>query len=203
MKFVDVAKSHPEIFTYVTFPVLETEGDFLEQVYEPICNSCADCLYAIMDRTSADDPNGAFAGVVSLTATNPTNAVTEMGALIFPGFQRTHVATNAIGLLLQYLLDPPTAGGLGLRRVEWKCHEGNAVSRRVALRMGFEFEGIARWDRVFPRGTIALPVDELEKRNGTKGELPGRHTAIYSIVWQEWDEKRRVIEEQMDRGRND
>jgi hypothetical protein len=33
-------------------------------------------------------------------------------------------------------------------------------------------------------------VEALEKRNGTKRELLGRHTAIYSIVWDEWDEKR-------------
>jgi hypothetical protein len=33
-------------------------------------------------------------------------------------------------------------------------------------------------------------VEALEKRNGTKGELLGRHTAIYSIVWDEWDEMR-------------
>jgi hypothetical protein len=29
--------------------------------------------------------------------------------------------------------------------------------------MGFEFEGIARWDRVFPDRKIALPVDALKK----------------------------------------
>jgi hypothetical protein len=59
--------------------------------------------------------------------------------------------------------------------------------------MGFEFEGVARWQRVFPGGEVALPVEALEKRNGTKGELPGRHTAIYSIVWDEWDEKRPMV----------
>jgi hypothetical protein len=48
--------------------------------------------------------------------------------------------------------------------------------------MGFEFEGIARWERVFPRGKVALPVKALEKRNGTSGEHPGRHTANFSIV---------------------
>jgi hypothetical protein len=65
--------------------------------------------------------------------------------------------------------------------------------------MGFELEGIARWQRVSARGTIALPVEALEKRNGTKGELPGRHTAIFSIVWDEWDEKRLTVVAQMQR----
>jgi hypothetical protein len=36
-------------------------------------------------------------------------------------------------------------------------------------------------------------VGALEKRNETKGEIPGRHTAIFSIVWDEWDEKRANI----------
>jgi RimJ/RimL family protein N-acetyltransferase len=122
-----------------------------------------------------------------------------MGAIIFPAFQRTHVATNAIGLLLLYALDPPPAGGLGLRRVAWQCHEGNEASKKAALRMGFEFEGVARWQRVFPRGTVALPVAALAARNGTKGEMPGRHTAMFSMVWDEWDEKRRVVVAQMGR----
>jgi hypothetical protein len=48
-------------------------------------------------------------------------------------------------------------------------------------------------------GTIALPVDALERRNGTKGEQPGRHTAVFSIVWDEWDEKRPKVIAQMKR----
>jgi len=127
---------------------------------------------------------------MALSDTNPTNAVTEIGVIIFPAFQRTHVATNAIGLLLLWTLDPPSLGGLGLRRVVWQTHTENVTSRNAALRMGFEFEGIARWQRVFPGGKVALPVEALEKRNGTKGEAPGRHTAIFSIVWDEWDDKR-------------
>jgi RimJ/RimL family protein N-acetyltransferase len=165
-----------------------------------IHSSPADCLYAVIDKVPASEgkPSVKYAGLLSLSATNPANAVTEVGAIIFPAFQRTHAGTNAIGLILQYTLDPPAAGGLGLRRVEWKCHTENAVSRKVALWMGFEFEGIARWDRVFPDRKIALPVDALEKRNGRKGKLPGRHTAVFSIVWDEWDEKRSKIIAQME-----
>jgi RimJ/RimL family protein N-acetyltransferase len=197
-----VIKSNPDIFTYISFPVIETEADFISSVYDKIRTSPEECLYIVIDKIPAsgeEKPSGKYAGVISLSATSPVNAVTEIGAIIFPEFQRTHVATNAIGLILLYTLDPPSTGGLGLRRVEWKCHAGNAASRRAALRMGFEFEGIARWQRVIPRGTIALPVEALEKRNGTKGELPGRHTAVFSIVWDEWDEKRPKVVAQMER----
>ncbi|KAJ5833907.1 hypothetical protein N7474_002218 [Penicillium riverlandense] len=191
-RFVEEIKTHPEIFTYIAFPVVETEADFLREVYEPCQASPEECLYAVIDKATGNK----YAGVISLSHTNAVNAVTEMGAIVFPEFQRTHVGTNAIGLALLYMLDPPPTGGLGLRRVEWLCHAGNAVSRKTALRMGFEFEGILRWHRAFARGS---PVEALEKRNGTTGEVPGRHTAVYSIVWDDWDETRPKVVAQMER----
>ena len=179
------------MLTYLSFPSGETEEE-LRDFYEKYINSSpSDCLYAIIDKANPEkDSNANYAGTIALSTTSPANASTEIGIMIFPAFQRSHVSSNAIGLLLQYTLDPPSAGGLGLRRVEWKCHAGNESSRRAALRMGFEFEGILRWERAFPGGAVGLPVDAFEKRNGTSGEALGRHTAIFSIVWDEWDEKR-------------
>ncbi len=190
-------KANPDLFKYIPFPVVNNEDDFIREVYEPLRTSPEDCLYAVIDKVAAS--GASFAGVVSLSATNPANAVTEIGVITFPAFQGTHVTTNAIGLLLLWTLDPPSAGGLGLRRIVWKTHVENTVSRKTALRMGFEFEGVARWERVFPRGQEALSAEGLEKRNGTTGELPGRHTAIFSIVWDEWDDKRPNIVALMER----
>ncbi|KIW23283.1 uncharacterized protein PV07_11494 [Cladophialophora immunda] len=200
--FVEMIKTYPEMFTYIPFPVINNEEDFMREAYEAIRSSPADCLFAVMDKAAtpgAGDTSAKFAGVVSLFATNPVNAVTEVGVMIFPAFQRTHVATNAIGLLLFWTLDPPSAGGLGLRRVVWQTHAGNAVSRKTASRIGFEFEGIARWDRVFPHGKVALSAEALRTRNGTQEEQPGRHTAVYSIVWDEWEDKRPKIAALMER----
>jgi RimJ/RimL family protein N-acetyltransferase len=203
-----VIKVNPDLFTYVPFPVIDTKADFMKAFYDNVDksfgNSPGDCLYTIFDKATdpgKENTDSNYAGILSLNATNSVNAVTEIGVIIFPAFQRTHVATNAIGLVLLWALDPPSAGGLGLRRVEWKTHSANAASRRAALRMGFEFEGIARWERVFPGGKVTLPVQALEKRNGTKGELPGRHTAIFSIVWDEWDDKRPKVIALMERKR--
>jgi hypothetical protein len=64
--------------------------------------------------------------------------------------------------------------------------------------MGFTLEGVLRWDRAFP-GPMGVPVDALEKRNGTTGEAAGRHTALFSIVWDEWEEKRGAVLKQMER----
>ena len=184
--------NRPELLKYLAFPEIKNDDDF-KTVYDGIRASPAECLYAIIDKSSIV---GEYAGTIALASTDPVHATTEIGVLIFSAFHRTHVTTNAIGLLLQYTLDPPSAGGLGLRRVEWKCHAENAASRRVALRMGFEFEGIARWHRTFAIGSSA---ETLEKRNGTQGELPGRHTASFSIVWEEWDVKRPKVIAQMER----
>lgn len=174
------------------FPVVETEADFLREVYNPSRASPEECFYAVIDKAAGNK----YAGVIALSHTNTVNAVTEIGVIVFPEFHGTHVGSNAIGLVLLYLLDPPPAGGLGLRRVEWLCNSENAVSRKTALRMGFEFEGVLRWHRAFARGN---PVEALEKRNGTTGEVPGRHTAVYSIVWDEWDETRSKVVAQMER----
>ena len=190
------------MFTYVAFPAVETEAEFVDFYDKHIRAPPGECLYAIIDKLTSSgeqDPNAKYAGTMALLATNPDNATTEMGVMIFPAFQRTHVATNAIGLLLLYTLDPPSMGGLGLRRVEWKCHTGNEASRKAALRMGFEYEGVLRWDRAFPGSPAGIPVDALEKRNGTSGEPRGRHTAVFSIVWDEWEKKRSQVLEKMER----
>ena len=185
-------RNTPELLKYVNFPEIKNDDDF-KAVYDGIRASPSECLYAIIDKSSAVDE---YAGTIALASTDFVHATTEIGVMIFSAFQRTHVTTNAIGLLLQYTLDPPSAGGLGLRRVQWKCHAENAASRRVALRMGFEFEGIARWHRTFAIGNSA---EALGKRNGTQQELPGRHTASFSIVWEEWDVKRPKVLAQMER----
>jgi RimJ/RimL family protein N-acetyltransferase len=192
--FLEVIKSNPALFEYAPSPKVDTEADFMRDFYDKISTSPNECLLAVLDKTVSpgkQNNHSNYAGIASLTATNPLHAATDIGVIIFPSFQRTHIAKNTIGLLLLWTLDPPSTGGLGLRRVEWQTHTENQASRRIASRMGFEFEGIARWHRKLPgNNKVGLPVDELERQNGTKGEVRGRHTAIYSIVWDEWVAKR-------------
>ncbi|KAJ5134733.1 acyl-CoA N-acyltransferase [Penicillium atrosanguineum] len=171
--FMKEKETNPEIRKYVVVPAAKSVEEFSAFYEENINSSPGDCLYAIIDKKftkGEKDPSANYAGTIALASTNPVNASTEMGIMVFSAFQRTHVSSNAIGLLLQYTLDPHSVGGLGLRRVEWRCHAGNQASRHAALRMGFELEGILRWDRTFPGGTIGLPVDALEKRNGSSGK---------------------------------
>ncbi|OBZ73103.1 hypothetical protein A0H81_06744 [Grifola frondosa] len=114
-------------------------------------------LFAVIDKTRADPAHphwgGSLAGVMGLYNTAPQHLSTEIAfVVVFPAFQRTHVATNAVGLLLRYTLQLPHASppGLGFRRVQWAAHPANAASIGLAKRMGLKEEGVIRWMWVLP-----------------------------------------------------
>lgn len=156
-------------------------------------DSAKECLYAITDRAHDE-----YAGIVNLSVPEPAHASANLGIIVFPEFQRTHVASNAIGLALLWALDPPSKGGLGLRRVEWSCHSENTASMKTAQRMGFTLEGILRWHQAVPEDRPGHLAEALGRRNCRSDEQPGRHTAMLSIVWDEWEEKRPKVVEQME-----
>jgi RimJ/RimL family protein N-acetyltransferase len=89
------------------------------------------------------------------------------------------VTTNAVGLLLNYLLEAP----LSLRRVTWLANARNERSVKAAERMGFRLEGVMRWHRILPEGKDGQLV-ELEGLSNGRG--PGRDTAMLSICWDDW-----------------
>ncbi|KAL7272052.1 hypothetical protein RUND412_005164 [Rhizina undulata] len=134
-------------------------------------------MFAIIDKTSS--PKGAMAGAVALMNTSTANRNTEIG-------YRTHVTSNAVGLLLFYCLDTPAAGGLGLRRVTWQTSSANPASMWTAERLGFVKEGVLRWDRVFEggvgNGNVGPEVGGLEG----EGDL-GRDTVVYGQCWDDWN----------------
>lgn len=118
------------------------------------------------------------------------NLSTEIGwVVILPAFQRTHVTSNAVGLLLHYALDTPEQGGLRLRRVQWHANSVNEASRKVAERFGFRFEGILRWHRVFWNGVREGKVGNGRglPRGADEGDL-GRDTAVYGLCWEDWED---------------
>src|SRR5262245_26178078 len=65
-----------------------------------------------------------------------------------------------------YLMMRRVFDELAYRRYEWKCDSLNAPSRRAALRLGFQYEGLFRQAVVY------------KKRN--------RDTAWYSIIDGDW-----------------
>ena len=155
-------------------------------------------LFAIIDKTRTDEFNvdkdgGALAGTIGLLNTSFENLSTEIGfVVIAPPFQRTHVTSNAVGLLMQYTLDLPDQGGLGLRRVCWQANIPNVASVRAAERMGFRKEGLLKWDRVFHGGweTGKVGNNRPMPRRGENGERQemGRDTIMLSHCWDDWEE---------------
>ena len=114
-------------------------------------------FYAIVDKQS-----GQAVGVESLMRIDRANGVIEVGHINFsPRLQRTAGASEAVFLLMKRAFDD-----LGYRRFEWKCDSLNAPSRRAALRLGFQFEGIFRQHMIY------------------KGR--SRDTAWFAIVDGEW-----------------
>lgn len=132
------------------------------------------------------------------------NACTEIGlVVVLPAYQRTHVASNAVGLMMQYALNSPGEGGLGLRRVVWHTSSMNGASQRVAEKFGFKKEGVFRWHMFFEKGR------RFGKVGNGRGLPPGsdvddlwRDTVVYAFCWDGWDESARgVVKGLMDRGR--
>jgi len=100
-------------------------------------------------------------GVVSLMNNEPSHLKIELGNIWYgPIAQGSGANTETTFLLLDQVF------GLGYRRVEWKCNARNERSRRSALRMGFQFEGIQEAHLI------------------VKGE--NRDTAWFRILDREW-----------------
>lgn len=113
---------------------------------------------------------GKASGWASYMRIEPAHGVIEVGNILFsPALQRTRAATEAMYQLARHVFED-----LGYRRYEWKCNAENLPSRRAAQRLGFTFEGIFRQHMV------------------VKGR--SRDTAWFSMLDQEWHERKRAFE---------
>lgn len=101
-------------------------------------------------------------GILALMRIDPANGVIEVGTILLsPAMQRTRMASETIWLVMRRVFDD-----MGYRRLEWKCDDRNAPSRRAALRFGFSAEGLFRQHMI------------VKRRN--------RDTAWYSLLDSEW-----------------
>ncbi|WP_050028632.1 GNAT family protein [Verrucomicrobium sp. BvORR034] len=120
-------------WTYLHYGPFQTEAEYTAWVAERAV-STDPLFFALVDTDT-----GRAVGVASYLRIDPTNGVIEVGHLYFsPALQGTTAATEAMYLMMRHAFD------LGYRRYEWKCDSLNAPSRRAALRLGFQFEGIFR-----------------------------------------------------------
>jgi RimJ/RimL family protein N-acetyltransferase len=116
-----------------------------------------------------DRATGRQVGVVNYMTNFPAHLKIELGNIWYsPIVQRTQASLESTYLMLTH------AFALGYRRVEWKCDALNERSRRSALRMGFQFEGIQEAHFI------------IKGRN--------RDTAWFRILDREWPEIKARLE---------
>jgi RimJ/RimL family protein N-acetyltransferase len=114
--------------------------------------------------------HGRKAGMISILNIVPEMGRAELGHIWYsPLVQKSKVNTEATFLLARYLFDD-----LRYRRVEWKCDNRNEESKRAALRMGFQPEGVFR------------------KHMIVKGQ--NRDTAWFAIIDDDWPRLRTNFE---------
>jgi RimJ/RimL family protein N-acetyltransferase len=122
-------------------------------------------FFAIVDR----NPELAV-GYASFMRVEPVHRSIEVGNVLYtPLLQRTRGGTEAMYLMARHVFEE-----LEYRRYEWKCNALNAPSRRAALRLGFQFEGIFRQHMI------------VKGRN--------RDTAWFSMLDCEWPQRREAFE---------
>lgn len=126
-----------------------------------------------------------LAGLIGLMNTSVDNLCTEI-AFVFtlPPFQRTHITTHGVGLLMRWCFDE-----LKLRRVQWQTNESNERSWRAAERMGFIKEGVKRWERILPPGKSGHTPRDGDPR----GDCMGRHTALLAVCWDDWEDRVKLL----------
>ncbi|KAJ5513116.1 Acyl-CoA N-acyltransferase [Penicillium fimorum] len=196
--FFRLSSPHPDIYAHMPMPSPASAAEFKSLFYS---NSTSHILsfsnlesfaFAIIDKTrppSAEDPEGELAGTVSFIRTSPINLCTEIGFIvILPPYQRTHMATNAVGLALQLALETTEKGGLGLRRVHWMASTMNPASARLARRLGFEQIGIIPWHMRFVKGKMNGKVGNgRQPPPGGDPEDLWRDTVSLTLAWDQWE----------------
>ncbi len=119
------------IWRYMFHGPFSTQDNFTDYLQEQcsVPNALSLCVF--------DVPSGRQVGITNFMNNSPDHLKIELGGIWYsPLVQRTKANTEATYLMLNHAFD------LGYRRLEWKCHAHNQRSRRAALRMGFQFEGI-------------------------------------------------------------
>lgn len=168
------------------------EEHFQTQFWTPRIETMREgaALWAVFNKTCP--AYEAFAGMIGYLNTSFTDLCTEIGfIIILPPFQRTHVTTNAMGLLMQYALnlpdDPSGKPGLGFRRLVWQASTGNHRSIATAERMGFQREGVLRWRRVLDDVNARAWNGKMVRKGDVQSSCLGRDTVLLSVCWDDWE----------------
>ena len=151
------------IWRYLFYPPFSRVEDFRSYLIDQI-NGADRLLLCVVEQAS-----GHPVGVVTLMSNVPAFLRIELGGIWYsPIVQRTQANLESTYLMLAHAFE------IGYRRVEWKCDSRNERSRRAALRMGFQFEGIQEQHMII------------------KGQ--NRDTAWFRMLAHEWPAVRKKLE---------
>ncbi|OAX33437.1 hypothetical protein K503DRAFT_775607, partial [Rhizopogon vinicolor AM-OR11-026] len=203
--YLQGSAAHPELYDFTSFGPFSDVSDFVQQLIHGPMGSNTAVLYAIIDKTRISPSSSSkltsanFAGIIGFINTSPVHSSTEISPVFtLPPFQRTHVTTNAIGLLLQYALDLPPHG-LGLRRVQWKANRLNTKSISAAQKLGFKLEAISRWARVLPASKAIASNDGRLREGDPRPDTVGMDRAELALCWDDWESEGARVLQAMDR----
>jgi len=124
-----------ELQRYTRIPVPYTRGDaeFFTGTYAAEAESGSSvCLWAIR----AVDAGDRLVGTIELRFDSPL--VAELGYWLGAPLRGRGIMTEALGLVVEYALDPQ---GFALEKLRWDAVAGNHASGLVAQRNGFTFVG--------------------------------------------------------------
>ena len=131
-------------------------------------------FYAVVPKST-----GRAEGFLSLMRVDQANGVIEIGNIVLgPALQRSRTATDTFFTVFAHVFET-----LGYRRLEWKCNDLNAPSKRAAERLGFTYEGLFRQHMI------------------VKGK--NRDTAWFAMLDGEWPSRRAAFEAWLDDGNFD
>lgn len=156
------------LWTYMPTGPFVNAADYVSWV-ATACESIDPLFFAIIDK-ARNTP----VGVASYLRMQPEHGVVEVGYITFsPALQKTVMATEAMYLMMKRAL-----GDFGYRRYEWKCDALNATSRRAALRLGFQYDGLFQQALVY------------------KGR--NRDTTWYSVLDRDWPQLEQAFKTWLD-----
>ncbi|PSK38031.1 hypothetical protein B9Z65_1222 [Elsinoe australis] len=197
---VEAFQQQPSMMNYVSYPPMKDVSDYY-QYWQLRMSDAKVQIFAILlkagtvtktdavtgEKHEFQVEDGTFAGVTGLIDGNREWASVEVAHVFtLPAFQRTSVISTAHALLLKHLLDP-VPEDIGLRRVQWYAHQLNLASVGLAKRLGFQQEGVIRWERPVRddrAGVVEEGMPALTKQGDRLG--PGRHSVVLGLCWDDW-----------------
>lgn len=144
--------SDPQVMKYVTQGSLFSFGRSRRVAAELLNNSRPDSMHYGIWIPGTNVP----VGVVSLQNWRQEQMDAMIGYMLDRRFWQQGLATEAVGVLLQYVFS-----GLRLHRVEGRCHAVNTASERVMQKNGMVLERTFSHKRMFFAAPLEMKIYSL------------------------------------------